>query len=82
MINILIANVTEILFPQSIESQILYCLSPCSMQKINYDNDKLFLSINYNKKTGFNLGQHIFSFKSCQTSEQSDNDQINGMVLV
>ena len=52
------------------------------MQKIDYDNDKLFLSINYNKKTGFNLGQHIFSFQSCQTSEQSDNDQINGMVLV
>ena len=51
------------------------------MQKIHYD--KLFLSINLQQKDRFWLGAtHIFIFKSCQSSEQGDNDQINGMVLV
>ena len=51
------------------------------MQKIHYD--KLFLSINLQQKDRFWLGAtHIFIFKSCQSSEQSDNDQINGMMLV
>ena len=53
------------------------------MQKINYDNDKLFCQSTTTKRQVLTWGRTYFHLnKSCQASEESDNDQINGMVLV